>query len=233
MKHTGPLVVIVLASLVVAYLFSPAAPWSHYQLLRAAAILLVAVPAYFVALGRRREGHGSGEQVATGWRRWLQFSLRTLLLLTLLLALYLGLHCERARRQERAVLSLAPLYCGFIYESDLVGAPPGDPGWADMKRRGLNVTAETAFSWNWLQRVLGERLGADYVDRVVGVRIDSQDVDEALPHLKKLPYLRRVYIPPGRGIEGNDEQDFKAREKLQRELPHVEVWFCGGIPIVG
>jgi len=233
MKHSGPLAVIVLVSLVVAYLFSPAAPWSHYQLLRAAAILLVAVPAYFVAFGRGRERLEPGGNAATGWRRWLQFSLRTLLLLTLLLALYLGLYCERARRQKEAVASLAKT-CSFIYESDLAGVPARNVVWADMNRWGQNVTAETAFNWSWLQRALAERLGADYVDRVVAVRINSYNVDEALPHLKKLPYLRRVYMWPGRGIGRHDEEDFRVGEKLQRELPHVEVWHCcGAPPVVG
>jgi len=233
MKHIVPLLVIFLASMVVAYLFPPAAPWTQYHLLRATAILLVAVPTYFIGLAHGREKLGPGDNIATRWRRPLQFSLRTLLFLTMLLAVYLGVHCDRAHRQRDAARALADMYCGVIYESDLAASPSGYPAYSDLNHWGTGGKAPVPRNWSWLQEYLGRRLGADYVDRVVAVRISSHNVDEVLPHLKRLPYLRQVFIPIGSGEVGPDENHHKARDRLRRELPHVEVLFCGGIPVVG
>ena len=52
-------------------------------------------------------------------RRWLQFSLRTLMLASLLVALGLGYFCDRAQSQRKAVASLKALGGSIEYGDEL------------------------------------------------------------------------------------------------------------------
>jgi hypothetical protein len=63
-------------------------------------------------------------------RRWLQFSLRTLLVAVTLLAVWLGLWTDRARRQRVAVQRVRELGgdIRYDYENQKGGQPPG-PEW--------------------------------------------------------------------------------------------------------
>ena len=226
MRSVIPLVVICFASLAVAAVMLPADPWSQHQVLRAVAILLVAVPCYFAGLAQGREMAEQASDTPTRRRPWLQFSLRTLLLVMTLVAVYLGLHCERARRQQEAVEALARIslfsyFCHVNYDNDFDGEgrllvyPPFTP----------------PRSTPWIEQVLGR----DFFHKVIDVELDVTDVaavDKALPHLKRLPHLESIIVSCGcRDDEptgADDEPTLPSRQefmdtmkRLRLELPHV------------
>ena len=76
MRNLKPLVVICLASFVAAAFLLPSDPWAKSEPLRAIAILLVAIPAYYAGVRRNREAPDGEPSVRSGQRRFLQFSLR-------------------------------------------------------------------------------------------------------------------------------------------------------------
>jgi hypothetical protein len=82
-------------------------------------------------------------------RRWRTMSLRVLMLLIALVAIWLGRETNRARRQERAIAIIEKAGGQFLYD-DLV----------DEENAGSPVPRRAAWK-NWLMRVFGD----DYVRR--------------------------------------------------------------------
>jgi hypothetical protein len=147
-------------------------------------------------------------------KRWrLQFTVRTLLLMTAVVAVLLGSQGWRARRQQEAVAALEKLGCYVVYdfEEDRCRRPYGryvfyvlSPIW-DRRHEGAHP--------------LSEYLGRDYLHKVVAVlAFGDAEMDHVLPHLEQLPYLEEVA-----------PDDENAVKRLQREMPQVEIvrWTLG------
>ena len=103
-------------------------------------------------------------------RRWLQISLRTLLILVTLLAAGLGLVVNPGERQRRAVAALEAIGGDVFYEEASSPAAKKSLGW----RR-------------WLPR--------DYFDDVQMVSLSGSKVTDAcMVHLGALPQLQELYL---------------------------------------
>jgi hypothetical protein len=130
-------------------------------------------------------------------RRWYQYSLRSLFVLTTLFAFWLGVNIHRARQQKEAVEALLVADARVVYD-DRWDEPQGG--------RAGDSTQPTS---NWLRA----QLGNDFFDDVTGVyfegwardmeehtRWTTWDLDEsvlidmvnAMTHLKNLRRLKRL-----------------------------------------
>ena len=225
MKSVRFLVVTAVVSMVLAYVIAPPDPWTYRYPLRVLVILLAVIPTYLIGRAHGRESQKGGQ---VGGGIWLQFSIRALLLGTALFAIFLGVYCERARRQMYFREALEASGAEVFYESEFDGTP-----WSNMKMQGL-IAGKTPRPprLTWLR----ELLGRDYVDSIVAVTIGTGGVEDAIPLLKNLPHLRTVYLPTS-SFEPLSEDETRAIErdskKLRRELPHVELQGTGISPIVG
>src|SRR5688572_14736937 len=103
-------------------------------------------------------------------RRWLRFSLRTLLVLVTLLSIGLGWFVHRGERQRRAVAALKKMGIRVYYEDK--GSPP----------------ASKSFDWSrWLPR--------DYVDDVYSVELSLYGNGDAdLANLLLLTRLKNLTL---------------------------------------
>jgi len=112
-------------------------------------------------------------------RRWLRFSLRTMLVLVTVLGIWLGVRVNQARRQKEAVAALTARGTGFDYAHQRDDAYPHliDPG------RELAVP-------KWLE----ELAGYDFFRTVISVQCYGPVSDDDLAHLAGLPYIERLYV---------------------------------------
>ena len=121
-------------------------------------------------------------------RRWCQFSLRTLLLVTLVIAVWLGRHCYNARRQEDSVAAVMGFGGWVCYDYQLTD------GKFDPKAE------------SWVPASLRSELGVDFFHSVVEVNLvysretghrtetAQRRTDEALSHLEGFPHLERLFL---------------------------------------
>jgi hypothetical protein len=116
---------------------------------------------------------------ASGRRRWLRFSLRTMLVVVTVLSVWLGVKVNQARRQKEAVAALKALGMHFYYAHQRDDAYPHGiaPG------RELDVP-------EWLDNLAGP----DFFRTVISVQGSSPVSDEDLTHLAGLPYIERLYV---------------------------------------
>ncbi len=233
MRHAVPFFVIALAAVAVASILLPSEPWTDYFALRVLAILAVGASCYWAGLKNGEEK----TTTAAHPRRWLQFSMTTLLLVTTLMAICLAVHCNRARRQADAVESLSHLdHCSVYYDG------------GNIVESFFEPSGNSGFSI-WLQNALG----FDYVHRADMVKIKASDVEAAVPYIKQLPYLQTILLISGDPDDGSDDNSeaaritrhdaglknyFNAKRKLRSELPNVEITIpidaCTSVlPIVG
>jgi hypothetical protein len=105
-----------------------------------------------------KRSHGSAPRL----RRVLRFSLRTLFLLTTLIAVWLGLLSKRAREQQLAVDRIAELGGSVGYDFQY------GPG-------GARINNAMPVGWTWLRRMTGDH----YFQRVVRVILDGRAVTDA------------------------------------------------------
>ncbi len=126
-------------------------------------------------------------------RRWLQFSLRTLLFSMLLLSCALGWYAERARRQREA-LSKIIRYGGEVtydYQLDFLGQPRRDKH--GNFQHGLQPPGP-----RWLRELVGD----DYFRAPVkvwleideGVGFEDRDLQALAGALQSLPTLRTLSL---------------------------------------
>jgi hypothetical protein len=106
-------------------------------------------------------------------RRWFRYSMRTLLLVTTALCIWLGFKVEAARKQREAV--------------------------AAIKKVGGYVD----YDYDKKPHHLANYCGVDLLHSVISVRVFSkpdspQELRELLPHLSHLPRLRKLSIINGR-----------------------------------
>jgi hypothetical protein len=108
-------------------------------------------------------------------RRWFQFSLATLFLVTTALAVWLSIWTSRARKQQRAVEAIEQRggRVGYSYETKKGPGPPTPPG------------------PQWLR----DSLGIDYLDHVVGANLTGDTfTDTDLELLQGLPRLENLAL---------------------------------------
>jgi hypothetical protein len=155
-------------------------------------------------------------------RRWYQFTLRTLLLFTLLCSIpfgWVGSRMEKARRQKKAVESLLALRGRVVYDCQLDGsgyfvenAEPRGPGWLrsllgdDMFRSVVEARVEDDAGLRCLKELssltdlyAGRFGGAVDLSSSVSFVFewpadDAQVTDAGLEELKALRNLRRLCL---------------------------------------
>jgi hypothetical protein len=112
-------------------------------------------------------------------RRWLRFSLRTMLLVVTVLCVWLGVKVNQARRQKEAVAALEELGATIYYahqrqeEDDLrfdAGRPPNVP--------------------NWLRELAGDH----FFQRAVWLFFSRELADKDLVHLAALPHIEHLNL---------------------------------------
>ena len=119
-------------------------------------------------------------------RRWLRFSLRTLLVVMTVLCVWLGFKVNAARRQKEAVEAILKAG-GEIFFDYQLEPPTGQPD---------------KFNFDFDQNVsppgpawLREQLGEEYFREVYAVRFFGPTISASvLPQLVNFPELRSAYL---------------------------------------
>lgn len=147
-----------------------------------------------------------------GRRRLLQFSLRTVLVVQLVACIGMSwpaLRMQRAWRQKEAVQALQKLdFCDVTYDGKDVYEPISV---LDLSERFPDPPL------TWAESLFGK----DFVHRAETVGVPYSQVDEAVPHLRRLPYLRSVFVL---GLDDISDDRLEAVTKqVQKEVPAAEV----------
>jgi hypothetical protein len=137
-------------------------------------------------------------------RRWVRFSLRTLLVVVTVFGVWLGIKVDQARRQKRAVETLRALGAEIWYEHQRKARRQKEAVAAlkalgtrfcyahqrdDAYPYGINPGHELVVP-KWLD----ELAGYDFFRTVISVQVSSPVSDEDLSHLAGLPYIERLYV---------------------------------------
>jgi Leucine-rich repeat (LRR) protein len=112
-------------------------------------------------------------------RRWLRFSLRSLLILVTILSIWLGVKVNQARRQKEAVAALVELGAIVRYEHQKHDTQP----YAYDTEKSVNAPG-------WLRELAGD----DFFQTVVHVLFMRPVTDEDLVHLAALPRIERLVL---------------------------------------
>jgi hypothetical protein len=131
-------------------------------------------------------------------RRWLQFSLRTMLLAVTAVAVWLGLHFYPAQRQRRAVEAIEALGGTVGYDDQVIGQvevrrqKDGAVAVQGLRRFGRRKSRVPT----WVRNLLGD----DLFCTVTWVRMTGPEIsDEALASIAELPRLRYLDLS-GTGV---------------------------------
>lgn len=131
-------------------------------------------------------------------RRWFQFSLRSLLVLVTVFAVWLGLQVNRANRQRRAVEAISAMGGQFSYDYQRQPKRPSPfpsaaaaLGIADPLPHSYNLKAEPPGP-AWLRKLIG----AHYFIAPVRLRINDQRVvdEDGLRYLRDLSHLEELSL---------------------------------------
>lgn len=138
--------------------------------------------------------------VALCFRRRFQFSLRTLMATTVVVAIpfsWLAAEMQKAREQEAAVDALVSVGCNVGYVNELFPDADGRisfEGWSN----GRGYGNKNYFSDSILQPVLNrleELLGKDFFTDVINVRFtDTSATDANVQYVKSLPRLEYLSL---------------------------------------
>jgi hypothetical protein len=140
--------------------------------------------------------HHEYHATPTPRRRWLQFSLRTMMVIVLLFGCgfgWLGMKLRQAREQREAVKAIRTWQAVATYDYEL--DPRQDP-----------FTRPVPPGPSWVRGLLGDDFFAHVVivDNLfdpVGKEIKSKMTDDGLVYLRAFPHLRELYL---RGRPFND-----------------------------
>ena len=140
-------------------------------------------------------------------RRWFQYSLRTLLLLVLLVSLplsWLATKIQQKKAERRAVAEIERLggEVEYDYEWGIAPLPPGAT-W-EVSRPGPA----------WVRKLLGDDFFSDVVCVMCG--FNDELTDDGLEHLKDLTQLQRL------NLCGTNITD-AGYEKLKQALPDCRI----------
>lgn len=139
--------------------------------------------------------------------RWLQFSLRTLLVLPVVAGVGLiwpAIRMQRAWTQKEHVLAIRSIEgCQVAYDGEDVFQPT-------FSNKVPPLPPVT-----WTEGLFGK----DFVHRAGTVGLPDTRVDEVVPHLQRLPYLRRVVVLKS---DSSNDQVEAAAKRIEREVVGVE-----------
>lgn len=162
-------------------------------------------------------------------RRWPQFSIRTMLIAITGFCVCLAIWVGRSERQRTAVSALRLVEITEVHY--------------DFDPRGPYPDLERVRNPSAVPRPPGrvaELIGIDYFHRALQVHVATEHVESALPHLKRLPCLRHVYVFDNNEHDTRDARLNAAIERLRKELPGttIEIYNTHGveinwIPVVG
>lgn len=128
-------------------------------------------------------------------RRWLQYSLRSFLVLLTALAVWLGVVVNRAREQREAVKAIEAAGGTVTYDFQITGVPfDGTPDLPHVVERFFDPYAEPPGPL-WLRRLIGD----DFFQEPVAVNFlayprppTGSAIQKAIRYLKQLRGLKRV-----------------------------------------
>jgi hypothetical protein len=138
-------------------------------------------------------------------RHWFQFSLRMLLLVTAIIAVWVDAQVHHAKRIKRAVAELQSVKAEIIYDYEFGDDPLYPPLWAHLANE--NPTAP-----KWIRSIFGDEYFVEISDVTITDATDdlrflddlpnlqalslerSAITDAALPHLKSLSKLRWLWL---------------------------------------
>lgn len=153
-------------------------------------------------------------------RRWLQFGLRSLLLITTVFGVWLGIHMKRVRRQKEAVQAIREFGGWVHYDFQEIAGKPFEFD-ARTKPRVPD----------WLLARLGEDFFFDVVDVNLVYAYDSGEreanatlTNAAMPHLNAFPKLRQLCL---KETQATDE-DLRIIGTL-KSLERLFFWDAKGI----
>jgi hypothetical protein len=227
MRHAIPLVVILLGAVASAQILLPAGIWGRHPTFSALVVVLTCLPCYFYGFARRSDDLSGG-----AWKRpWHQFSLRTLLLVVTLVAISLGLYCGRARQQGTALTAL-----GLRLSPDGAGLERSLPPDSASDERPGRWLPPPAVPPDGASDERSSPVLSEYFARFDYFPAEGlHDLENSMPSLARLPYLRGVQVSIHDSWSGDDGVEAarlyaeaeKARRdaitRLKRELPHVVV----------
>jgi hypothetical protein len=156
-------------------------------------------------------------------RRWYRISIRALMLLVLLIAVWLGWHANRAREQREAVAAVQRSggWVHYDYEFKNGKLTPGQSPWAPR----------------WLRAALGDEFFQNVqqvslvYDDLAGKRFDNANVqpcDDVLKAISKLPGLKSLLL---KETQATDEG---ARHiGAMNELEELFIWDARSVTDVG
>ncbi len=177
--------------------------------------------------------------------RAFRFSVRTLLVLMLGVAIWLGFIANAANRQKSAVAGLRQAGIAVHYDYQVEALTRSELTFSEgHKARWLypsNFTNQVPTHPNapsWLRRMTGD----EYFQVVSTVSIYDNFrtdlwtveyrsyIDASLPHLKRLPHVKQVFLHQPR--DHADSPIFTgAKELLKRELPQAEITVMGFVSV--
>ncbi len=178
-------------------------------------------------------------------RRWVfKFTLRTLLILTSGVAIWLGFIANAALQQKSAVAALIKagiaVHYDYQYEvltqSDLT-FPEGHRA-RRFYRNNFTNHLPVPSAPHWLRRMTGD----EYFQTITAVSIYDNFrtdlwasgyrsyIDASFPHLRRLPHLKDIYLHQPR--DHADSPIFtEVKELLEREFPQAKVTEIGFVSI--
>lgn len=139
-------------------------------------------------------------------RRWLQFSLRTMLLLTLAVAVLVGRFIDRARRQKQAAEEIVAEGGMIVYRHEVLPTS-GSQVW--LLRDASAVDRDALPAPAWLCRLLGE----EFFLRVVAAKLNDKTSKHAASQLRDLPHLEELDVC---GVYGSNYAHLSGLSRLKR-----------------
>lgn len=142
-------------------------------------------------------------------RRWLQYSLRSFLVVVTALAVWLGIVVNRAREQREAVEAIKNVGGEVRYDWQTETITP----------QGITVVGGVPDGPFWLRQLIGD----DYIWKVETVRFPSpfttkEEILKSVPHLRHLQSLRIVAIEHWESVGSIDTV-----HELEAALPDCEI----------
>jgi internalin A len=143
---------------------------------------------------------------ATPNRRWLRFSLRTLLIVMTVLCIWLAIQVNAARRQKEAVTAILKVGGEMWFDYQSVPPPFGEQVDLAIDQHALLPGPD------WLR----SRIGDDYFRNVISIAIKGKIITESdLKQLSKLPQLKKVFVNNTKIVpDGTSIAQSKATENI-------------------
>jgi hypothetical protein len=155
--------------------------------------------------------HASTQRRSLSSKKWYRYRYAIVLLLLLAAALFgwTGLRVLRAWEQAREVFAIRTIEdCQVVYDGERFSAE---------RHRASSAPPP--------QTLPESLLGKDLFHRAGTVRLPADRVDEALPHIKRLPYLQRIEVHKYGDSDGDILQE--DAEKIRSAMPNVETVVAG------